>query len=98
MLSIKVMHISITNNLVEALRSNQKWSYLLHTFIGKALAMYQASNANTNKMIRIAFGVALTAATLEHVLPALLPLVYMTVGYPSPDLWFTFTPYSIEKV
>lgn len=47
-------------------------------------------------MIEISFSVTNIAASTAHVIPALSPLLYIAIGYPSPDLWFT--PFDIQKV
>lgn len=59
-------------------------------------AIYQSRNASTNKIIQMGLSLGLKAATMVHFVPALCPLFYVFIGYPTSDLWFT--PYGMHEV
>lgn len=59
-------------------------------------ALYQTRNESTDKIMETVFSFALHVSFVIHVVPALFPLLYLAIGYPSTDLWLT--PYAIQEV
>lgn len=58
--------------------------------------IYTTRNEITEKIIRIIFILGVQTIIMANSIPALYPVLYITFGYPSPDLWFT--PFQLHKV
>lgn len=59
-------------------------------------ALYQTKIQNFENIIEIIFGTTFKLTALAHVVPFLCPLLYVSVGFPSPDWWFT--PFSVHEL
>lgn len=55
----------------------------------ESYAIYRTRQENTDKLIELIFDTAVKMSIASHTIPALCPILYLAIGYPTPDLWFT---------
>lgn len=68
--------------------------HIFHIFTGMQLSrecytIYQTQNDTTENYLRMAYSYSQILLCLSHVVPVLCPVLYLFIGFPTPDLWFT---------
>lgn len=80
-------------------KTNINRSLFLKTFFGflfkgsrqyiHSRTLYERRNRTTETAIRMLFKYTITMASVVYLIPAMFPLLYVYLGYPTPDFWFT---------
>lgn len=61
-----------------------------------SVTVHHSRNETTEEFIRLAYWFSRISLASAHAVPAMCPILYKLLGFPSPALWFT--PIGIEKV